>query len=64
MKYFNIIVTIVALGIIIFNATKLDFNNLFVGKSQIALISILAAGCAIFLVQILRLSKKVALKAK
>ncbi|MEM6516571.1 MAG: hypothetical protein AAF688_10350 [Bacteroidota bacterium] len=64
MKIFNIIVTVVALGIIIFNVTKLDFSNLLDGESQIALISILAAGCAIFLVQILRLSKKVALKAK
>ncbi|MCK8480987.1 hypothetical protein [Psychroserpens algicola] len=64
MKYFTILVTIVAIGLIIFNATRLDFNNLFEGKSIVALITILASLCAIALLQILRLSKRVDQKLK
>lgn len=64
MKYFTIIVTILATALIIYNATKLDFENLFEGDSVIALITILAALCAIALLQILRLSKRVDDKLK
>ena len=64
MKIFNIIVTIIAIAFIIFNATKLDFNNLFEGDSSIALIAIFASLCAILLLQILRISKKIEKKAR
>nr|WP_321234593.1 hypothetical protein [uncultured Psychroserpens sp.] len=64
MKYFTILMTIIALGLIIYNATKLDFDNLFEGKSIIALITILASLCAIALLQVLRLSKRVDQKLK
>ncbi len=64
MKYFTIIVTILATALIIYNATKLDFENLFEGDSVIALITILASLCAIALLQILRLSKRVDNKLK
>ena len=64
MKYFTIILTIIALGLIAYNATELDFDNLFEGKSVIALITILASLCAILLLQILRFSKRVTQKLK
>lgn len=64
MKYFTIIVTIVALALIAYNATMLDFNNLFAGQSIVALITILASLCAIILLQVLRLSKRVDNKLK
>ncbi|OUS01398.1 hypothetical protein A9Q86_06330 [Flavobacteriales bacterium 33_180_T64] len=64
MKYFTILVTIIALGLIVYNATMLDFDNLFEGKSIIALITILASLCAIALLQVLRLSKRVDQKLK
>lgn len=64
MKYVTILATIIALGLIIFNVTKLDFNNIFEGKSIIALITILTSLCAIALLQVLRLSKRVDQKLK
>ncbi|WP_040279360.1 hypothetical protein [Psychroserpens damuponensis] len=64
MKYFTIIVTIIAVGLIIYNTTMLNFNNLFEGQSIIALITILTSLCAIILLQVLRLSKRVDDKLK
>ena len=64
MKYFTILVTLIASGLIIFNVTMLDFNNLFEDQSIVALITILASLCAIALLQILRFSKRVDQKLK
>ena len=64
MKYFTILATVIATALIIYNATKLDFNNLFEGQSVVALITILASLCAIVLLQILRFSKRVDQKLK
>jgi len=64
MKNFTIILTILAIALIIYNATKLDFNALFEGESIIAIITILASLCAIVLLQILRISKKIEAKHK
>lgn len=44
---------------IIFNATKLNFEALLEGESFTAIITIIAALCAIILLQILRVSKKI-----
>ncbi|MFK7834563.1 MAG: hypothetical protein AB8B52_14920 [Winogradskyella sp.] len=59
MKIFTIILSVIAIALVIFNATLLDFNALFEGDSQIALITIIASLCAITLLQILRISKKI-----
>lgn len=59
MKIFTIIFTIIAIILIAINITQVDFNNLFEGKSVVALITILTSLCAIVLLQVLRLSKKV-----
>lgn len=59
MKIFTIILSIIALGLIIFNATKLNFDALFQGESMIATITILASLCAIILLLILRTSKRI-----
>lgn len=64
MKYFTILVTVIATGLIIYNATMLNFDNLFDGQSIIALITILASLCAIALLQVLRFSKRVDKKLK
>ncbi len=64
MKIFTYILIAIAIGLIIFNATKLDFDNLFEGDSTIAAISILAAACAILLLLILRTSQRIARKKK
>ena len=59
MKIFIWILTAVAAGLIIFNTTKLDFNGLFEGESYTAVLTIIAGLCAIILLQILRISKKI-----
>jgi hypothetical protein len=59
MKIFTIVFTIIALGLILFNITQLDWNAPFEGDSVVVLITIFASLCAIILLQILRLSKRV-----
>ena len=59
MKIFTLVLTIIAIALIIFNATKLNFEALFEGESFTAVITIIIALCAILLLQILRLSKKI-----
>ncbi|EPR70072.1 hypothetical protein ADIWIN_3935 [Winogradskyella psychrotolerans RS-3] len=59
MKVFTLILSVIALALIIFNTTKLNFDALFDGESQTALITIVAALCALILLQILRVSKKI-----
>ncbi len=64
MKIFTVIATIVAIGLIGFNITQIDTNAPLEGKSIVALITIFASLCAIVLLQILRLSKRVDDKLK
>lgn len=59
MKIFIWVLTIISVGLVIFNTTKLNFSALLTGESQTAVITIVAAFCAIFLLQILRISKKI-----
>ena len=64
MKTFTILFTIVALLLIVFNATKINFEALFEGESIVAIITILALLCGIILLQILRFSKRVSEQLK
>ncbi|MDA0178202.1 MULTISPECIES: hypothetical protein [Mesoflavibacter] len=64
MKIITYIFTLIAIALIIFNATQLDFNALMEGKSLTAIITIVASLCAIMLLQILRISKKIEAKSK
>ncbi|WP_055446999.1 hypothetical protein [Lacinutrix mariniflava] len=64
MKIFTLILNIIAVVLIIYNATKLDFKEPFQGESMIAAITILASLCAILLLQVLRISKKIEEKSK
>ena len=64
MKIFTYILVIIAIGLGIYNVTKLDFDNLLEGDSMIAAISVLAAGCVILLLLILRTSLKIKRKKK
>ncbi|BAO75264.1 hypothetical protein [Winogradskyella sp. PG-2] len=59
MKIFTIVLSIIAIGLVIFNTTKLNFDAPFEGESFTAVITIIAAFCAIILLQILRISKKI-----
>ncbi|PHR13888.1 MULTISPECIES: hypothetical protein [Aequorivita] len=64
MKIFISILIALATGLVIFNATKLDFDNLFEGDSAVATISILAGLCAILMLSILLVSKTIASRTK
>lgn len=64
MKLFTIFLSCIAVALIIYNATKINFSAPFQGESTVALITILASLCAILLLQILRISKKIESKSK
>jgi hypothetical protein len=59
MKIFTIILILVAVALIIFNFTLLDFEKPFEGNSLVALIGIVASFCAVFILLIFRMSKKI-----
>lgn len=64
MKIFTTILIFIALGLIIFNFTLLDFQHPFEGDSVVALIGIAAAFCAVFILLIFKMSKKIEEKLK
>lgn len=59
MKILTIVFSIIALGLIIFNFTEINFNNPFEGQSMIAIITIVSSLCVILMMWILRISKKI-----
>lgn len=59
MKIIIAILSVLGLALIVFNATKVDVNNPFEGESALALITMLTALCAVLLLQILRISKRI-----
>ena len=64
MKIFTAILVVIALALIIFNITLLDFDHLLEGDSMVALIGIAASFCAIFILLIFRMSKLIEEKSK
>ncbi len=59
MKTFTAILILLGIGLIAYNLTLVDFNNPLVGDSLVAIIGVVAALCAIVLLVILNLSKKI-----
>ncbi|MES2486123.1 MAG: hypothetical protein V4581_09295 [Bacteroidota bacterium] len=59
MKNFIYILMGLALALIIFNITQLDFNHLTEGNSVVALIGILASLCALCILLIFKSSKSI-----
>ena len=55
----SIILIVLAIALIAYNVTLLNFENLFEGDSIIALIGIVASLCAIVLLMIYIISKKI-----
>lgn len=58
-KTLTLILIVLALILIAYNTTLVDFNNPLEGNSTIALIGIVAALCAIVLLLIFLTSKKI-----
>jgi uncharacterized membrane protein len=59
MKIFTNLLVVLAIGLIIFNISLLDFKNPFEGNSMIAFIGIAASFCAILILLIFRMSKSI-----
>ncbi len=64
MKIFTTILICIAIGLIIFNLTMLDYKNPFEGNSMVALIGVAASFCAVFILLIFKMSKKIEEKLK
>jgi hypothetical protein len=64
MKIFTTILVVIALALIIFNITLLDFDHLFEGNSMVALIGIAASFCAVCILLIFKMSKMIVEKTK
>lgn len=64
MKILIYILMIVGLGLVVFNASKLDLENPFLGDSGVAAIGVLAAACAVLLMVVLQISLKIKRKKK
>jgi uncharacterized integral membrane protein len=64
MKIATLVISLLAFILIVFNFTKVDFNAPLEGESIKALITILAGFCAILLMLILRISKRIEEKVK
>jgi len=64
MKIFTSILIFLAIALIIFNITLLDFGNLLKGDSLVGLIGIVASFCAVFILLIFRMSKIIEEKTK
>jgi hypothetical protein len=64
MKIFTTILIILAIALIVFNISLLDFDRPFEGNSMVALIGIAASFCAVFILLIFKMSKKIEDKLK
>lgn len=59
MKIATYVISVIALTVGIFNVSKINLEAPLEGDSFTALITAIAAGCAILIAAVLRLSKKV-----
>ncbi|TBX71034.1 hypothetical protein EZL74_00600 [Flavobacterium silvisoli] len=64
MKIFTNILLFIAVALIIVNIFLLDFDKPFEGNSVIALIGIVASFCAVLILMIFKMSKKIEDKLK
>jgi hypothetical protein len=59
MKIFTNLLVLLALGLIVFNISLLDFNHILEGNSMVAFIGIAASLCAVLILLIFKMSKKI-----
>jgi hypothetical protein len=64
MKIFIYTLITIAVALIIFNITLLDFDNLLTGNSLVALIGIIASLCAVCILVIFRMAKNIEEKTR
>jgi hypothetical protein len=59
MKIFTNVLVSIALGLILFNISLLDFKHPLEGNSMVAFIGIAASLCAVLILLIFKMSKKI-----
>ena len=59
MKSFTYILSIIAVILVIYNLTEIDYSNPLHDESVVALITVAAGLCTILLLAILRTSKRI-----
>ncbi|UFH47512.1 hypothetical protein LNP27_05605 [Flavobacterium galactosidilyticum] len=59
MKIFTNVLVFLAIALILFNVTLLDFRNPFQGDSVVAFIGIAASFCAVMILLIFKISKRI-----
>jgi hypothetical protein len=59
MKIFTNILVLLAVSLLIFNITLIDFKNPLNGDSTIAVVGVIASFCAVLILLIFRMSKKI-----
>lgn len=59
MKIFTNILVLLAISLLVFNITLIDFQNPFKGDSIIAIVGVVASFCAVLILLIFRISKKI-----
>ena len=59
MKITTYIISGIALIVLIFNATKIDFEAPLVNDSYTAVVTSLSAGCAILIAKLIRVVRKI-----
>jgi hypothetical protein len=59
MKLFNYILSVIAILLVIFNFTRIDFSDPFHNESIVAVITVISGLCVVILLAILRISKKI-----
>ena len=64
MKIFTYILITIAVSLIIFNITLIDFKHFNQGDSLVAIIGIVAAICAVLILLIFRMSKSIVEKTR
>jgi hypothetical protein len=64
MKIFTSILVVLALALIVFNITLLDFSHFFDAKNSVALIGIVSSICAVLILLIFKISKKIEERTK
>ena len=64
MKVFTTVLMFLAIALIVFNITLIDFSHPLEGDSMIAFIGIFASFCAVLILLIFRMSKAIEEKTR
>ena len=59
MRLLSYLLSVLTIGFMVFNATKINFDTPFEKESYTAILTTLAGGCAVLIFTILRVVKKI-----